>query len=435
MVLDRILEALPTASVNGLGVTAWSLYVNEARRASLGVKDREAGNTHAPFNLAESCGARYLFVWDDGRISRGYLERRQLEDEPAQTLSYAQAAAYDDPDAAQVLGPAEFPELELHDSAAAAAAGGDTGSLARRLAVVRERLRPPAFNTWSGSFSASEATTRLVTSAGLEISGSGTAIGWHVTVNGEVGDGYSARRNEDDAEFEARLGRLLELARRLQQPADPLPGGILPVILHPNVVQEYVLGTLLHHLEGSTIAHGEGLFRREQFGSDEPVLREDLVLRLDPLQPYKRGSYLFSTEGLPAGRCSYIDRGRLIQPMLDLKYARRLGLEPTPLPYSMDVLHFEGPTPLDLHAALSAAKGGALVLSVLGVHTQDSSSGDFSLSAPQVLRVGDVGLAGRLRATISGNLFEILRSSDLQFVAFEGETTPGLLFPCRLDLK
>ena len=43
------------------------------------------------------------------------------------------------------------------------------------------------------------------------------------------------------------------------------------------------------------------------------------------------------------------------------------------------------------------------MLSVLGIHTQDSASGDFSLSAPQVLRIDEGALGGRSRATISGN--------------------------------
>ena len=74
-----------------------------------------------------------------------------------------------------------------------------------------------------------------------------------------------------------------------------------------------------------------------------------------------------------------------------------------------------------------------MVLSVLGVHTQDFTSGDFSLSAPQTLAVGPSGLEGRLRATISGNVFELLRAPDLALVRFPGEHTPGLLVRCRLD--
>jgi hypothetical protein len=40
---------------------------------------------------------------------------------------------------------------------------------------------------------------------------------------------------------------------------------------------------------------------------------------------------------------------------------------------------------------------------------------------------------GRVRATISGNIFELLRSPGLTFVRFPGEHTPGLLVNCRCD--
>ena len=96
-------------------------------------------------------------------------------------------------------------------------------------------------------------------------------------------------------------------------------------------------------------------------------------------------------------------------------------------------LFFEGQAPIGYDDALASAAGGALVLSVLGVHTQDFTSGDFSLSAPQTLAVGPTGLEGRFRATISGNVFELLRSPELALVRFPGEHTPGLLMRCRLD--
>ena len=163
------------------------------------------------------------------------------------------------------------------------------------------------------------------------------------------------------------------------------------------------------------------------------MLREDVGFRIDPLQPLKSGSYRFTTEGLPAAPCVFIERGRLVQPVLDLKYARRLGMDPTPLPSDPDTMFFEGRDSLSFGEALGQAAGGAVVLSVLGVHTQDSASGDFSLSAPQTLAIGTDGLTGRVRATISGNLFDLLSDDGLQFVTFEGEDLPGLLCRCRLD--
>ena len=145
------------------------------------------------------------------------------------------------------------------------------------------------------------------------------------------------------------------------------------------------------------------------------------------------GTYRFNQEGLPSQPCTFIEKGRLTTPLLDLKYARRLGLAPTSNPSSMDTIFFEGPPSISYDDALADAAGGALVLSVLGVHTQDFTSGDFSLSAPQTPAVGRNGLEGRLRATISGNVFELLRSPELSLVRFPGEHTPGLLVHCRLD--
>ena len=227
--------------------------------------------------------------------------------------------------------------------------------------------------------------------------------------------------------------RLAETVRRLRKPADPLGSGEHPVILHPGVVERYVLGTLLGNLDGATVCHGEGRFRPEHFGSGEAQFREDLSLLLDPLVPLRSGSYRFTVEGLPASPCTFIEGGRLLQPILDTKYARRLGRAPTPPPYDMDTIYLEGPPVLDLEQAWSAADGGALVLSVLGIHTQDPASGDFSLAAPQCLRIGRGGTLGRLRATLSGNLWSVLQSDDLRFVRFPGEHTPGILLRCRLD--
>jgi PmbA protein len=122
-----------------------------------------------------------------------------------------------------------------------------------------------------------------------------------------------------------------------------------------------------------------------------------------------------------------------VTPLLDLKYARRLGRKPTAFPAAMDTLFLEGDTTIGYEEALAAAAGGGLVLSVLGVHTQDFTSGDFSLSAPQTLAVGPKALAGRFRATISGNVFALLNSPEMALVRFPGEHSPGLYVHCRLD--
>ena len=433
MDLDPLVRALRATRVEGRAIAAWSVFASETARASVGTKDRETGNPHAPISLAESLTARYKLVWDDGRISRGALERRQIERESDLALVAARAASYDDPDASDVLGPAVFPDVATYDSRVAAAGRGALDAFVPRLASIRRRVEESGLTTWSGSVHAAEGTSRVVTSAGLDVAGTGTSAGWSATLDGELGSGWSARRFDAEDAFEGRLDRLVAFVLGLRDEAPRRAGGVVPVLLHPDVVEEYVLSVLLHNLEGTHVAHGTGAFRHEQFGAEAPVLREDLTLRADPLVPMAAGAYRFSQEGLPARPCAFIERGRLATPILDLKYARRLGRAPTAAPGAMDTLFFEGPAPIALDEALGRAAGGGLVLNVLGVHTQDFTSGDFSLSAPQTLGIGAAGLEGRVRATISGSLFELLRSDDLALVRFPGEPTPGLLVRCRLD--
>lgn len=432
MDLSALVEALERARPGGVGVRAWSLRRSHSRHASLGVKDGQTGNAHAPFALSESTGVHYLLVWGDGRVSRGAWERRQVEHGLDRAVDEARLAAYDDPDAAQVVGPAILPDVELHDAAAAGAALGDGREIADRLDAVRQIVAQRAFRTWSGSFAAGESVARVATSAGFDASTSGTSVSWHVRFNGEIGDGFGARRAESQTEFLARLARLASLAEELARDAARGTDPVDTVLLHPRVVEEYVVETLLANLDGAAVAHGQSHFERSRFGSDAPVLRDDIELRVDPLLPFRLGSYACTGEGVPACPTTLIERGRLVLPVLDLKYAKRLGLAPTAQPQAMDSVCFGGARAISYAEALERAAGGLLVLSVLGVHTQDPTSGDFSLSAPQALRIGAGRFEGRQRATISGNLFDLLRRDDLAFVAFEGETTLGLLTRCRV---
>src|SRR5207249_2101545 len=124
----------------------------------------------------------------------------------------------------------------------------------------------------------------------------------------------------------------------------------------------------------------------------------------------------------------YVADGRLVNPILDLKYARRLGREPVPGPVSSESLRLTGPAPVGSGEAMGRIRRGALVLSLLGLHTQDATRGDFSVSAPQTIAIKDGTLGGSIKAVLTGNFFDVLRDPRLAFVAFEGFRTPGLLF-------
>ncbi len=431
--LDRLVAAARSARPGGVRVREWSVHVAESRRASIGTQDAHTGGPHSPLGIAEALSARWHLVWEDGRVVSSDLDRTAIEEGLGEAIERARAAAREDPDAAQVAPPARMPDVSLLDSAAARMAAGDLAPLAGRLRAIRDRLASHGFRTWSGSFHATHTTARIVTSSGLDASSESTLAGWHATFDGELGNGHVARAQDGDAEFEVRLDRLADLAARLRLPAPPGGARSRLAVLHPAVVRSLVFGTLLHNLDGAAVAHGESRFPAKAFGSRMPVFPEGLSLRVEPLEPLKAGSYRFTLEGVPAAPTTFVDRGRLVTPVLGLKYARRLGGRPTGIPVASDALRLSGPPAIALEEALESAPGGTLVLAVLGVHTQDRASGDFSLSAPQALAIAGGSARGRLRVTMSGNVFEVLADDALRLVRFPGEDVPGLRIRCAVE--
>src|SRR5262245_33230195 len=229
MDLRALLAAFSGTRRDGCFVDAWAIAATEARRLTLGTKDARTGSPHAPLALTESLAARFKIVWSDGRISRGVLDRRQIEQDPGGALGEARASAYEDPDARIVLGPAAFPDVAVFEPKTDEIAGGHVEPLAPRLSAIRARVAAHGFRTWSGSLHAARATARVVTSEGLDVETLGTSWSWHATFDGEIGTGISRRSQDDEASFLARLDRAIPAAVALRVDAPKRPGGILPV--------------------------------------------------------------------------------------------------------------------------------------------------------------------------------------------------------------
>jgi PmbA protein len=207
------------------------------------------------------------------------------------------------------------------------------------------------------------------------------------------------------------------------------------VVFHPDFAEDMVDAYVIGNLRGSSVATGRSAFAREAFGDSEPVFREDFHFEVDPTVPFSSGSYRMTGEGLPARRTVYVSRGRLLRPIVGLKDARRLGMEPTTPPRGMESVVYGGRSARSFRRVLEGLERGALVMSALGLHTQDTASGNYSLTAPQALTIRGGRLVGHAKLTLSGNAFEQLRSPELGFVTFPGYRRPGLLVMAHVSVE
>ena len=425
--VEDLVQALEARRAAG-SVRDWRLFWSAAETSRVGVRDGVRAGVHTPLTIGRSFGVEYLFQWDDGRLSSGAAEKIALGD-PQRFLDIVRRAAHEDPDGANFAGPATIPDVPLHSPAVGVEArSGGAASFAPLVESGGARAAAWSFRTWSGSVSATERRSGVRTSRGLSVEMESTIAAYSFWYEGLNGDGHSSRERIPAGRATERLERACALVKRLLDPDPSFVPGAIPVLLHPDVVDSLIFQFVMPNLHGSRIYHGQGAFPIDRFGSTERVFGPSLSLRLEPLVPMDPGSFRMTTEGVPARAVDYIAEGRLVSPILDMKYARRLERQPAAGPSSADSLRLTGPPPVPLEDALRGIDRGAMILSLLGLHTQDASRGDFSVSAPQTLAIRGGTLGGSVKAVLTGNFFDVLRDPALVFVSFEGFRTPGLLF-------
>jgi PmbA protein len=389
---------------------------------------------YSPFSFGQGTGGGFLVQWQDGRLSRGNLDGNSL---PIidQVLGNARQAAYEDPDAAQFLGPQTVHAVPLWSDDIPSLFEERTPYLLDVVTELQAIAARYEANTLNGGVGASTGQSWLRTSHGLDLSTRSTSFGASASFDGLVGEGLSRRSIASMEEITEQI----ELGARYLQPlrteANGTTSGMQMVVLHPDVAYSLFSYYVWGNMGGSAVFHGQSPFTADDFRDNQRVFRNDLLVTVEPWEPLGLGSFSYTSEGLPSAPATYIERGRLTQPILDLKYARRLNLPPTTPPggaHSIRMRCDNETTWSELQPQLDTA---ILVLGVLGLHTQDRSSGNYSLATSQALLVQGGELAGRVKATLTANFFDQLRDFALQFVEFAGQPTPGFTLPISVTIE
>ncbi|MDO9508287.1 MAG: TldD/PmbA family protein [Thermovirgaceae bacterium] len=193
----------------------------------------------------------------------------------------------------------------------------------------------------------------------------------------------------------------------------PAPTGVYDVVFDPEAAASLVesVGDLFL---ASAVYKNRSLLKGrmgEKIGSDCLSLVDDGTLS------WGIGSAPWDGEGVPTGRTVLMDRGKVSSFLYDLKYARRFGAAPTGnasrSPGSLPGVGFTNlcilPGARGMEEILRDNRGGILVTELMGVHTIDPVSGDFSLGIKGAL-IENGGAAVRPVAgmTVAGNLLGLL---------------------------
>jgi PmbA protein len=334
----------------------------------------------------------------------------------------------------------DYPRVEAYDPALARLDLADRLDFARRMERSARAIDPRITKVRHCLYQDSCFSVMISNSRGLKARGEGTKCsasllcvaeeegwsetGWDLQCSSFFSDLEAERIGEQAAE------QALSMLR-----AKPLPTGRVDAIFSPAAASEF-LETLAPALMAEAVQKGKSLFAGRR---GERVASSVLTLVDDGLLPHGYRSFPFDDEGWPCQRSILMEAGVLQDYLYDLHAAAKEGRESTGNarrggyqypPQIAATNFFILPGKRDQQALVEEMGRGALVLSLMGMHTADPVSGDFSVGAEGIWIEG----GGRHRpfrgVIMAGNIREWLQAveevgSDLRFFGPSG--SPSLL--------
>lgn len=429
--LTELAERLRRVIEGESSIASWRLNLTHSNAIKVGIDSSHLGGPYsAPRNIDQLAGEVFI-VWKDGRRTIARVDPGSLDNHD---LAGAwKGSAFADPDQVDVLKPEPLPSVEIYSEKVNAAVQSPGPEFFAPLAQYSALKGQAQF--LNAAVNASVSRSLLLSSAGHNLAWSSTDYSTGLDLDSLYEDYYSGCAFPEPGTIQKMIDRVSLRCGQLSTAAQGwLVSGEMEVVLEPDVVEGLIGHYLLGNMLGSNVANGQSAYRPDDFGTRQ-IMREDLSLRIEPLRPMHSGSYYCTREGVPAADLTLVDKGLLVSPVLDVKYANRLGKRPTPLAQNTSSLVLHCP----LEEEKQIMQGGAaslLVCSVLGLHTQDATSGNFSLTAGQALEVQrDGSVGGKIKAVISGNIFNALNEKDTRFARVPGKDFPMMRLRCRVTLE
>jgi PmbA protein len=247
----------------------------------------------------------------------------------------------------------------------------------------------------------------------------------------EIGAYGKAERFMSDLDARGIAGAAVDRTLRVLG-GRPVPTGKYTLVLEPEVTASLIdeIGDMFC---ASEVHKGRSLMAG-RLGSE--VASKSVTLEDDARIPRKLGTAAVDAEGVPTGRTVLIDGGLASAYMYNLQHAAKDGVKSTgnasrgfaSLPdvgVSNLILRPGTETPENL---IKNARRGVLVTELMGLHTINSVTGDFSLGAKGVYIENGETRGAVAGITIADNLMDFLKKivsvgNDLEFFGSTGAPT------------
>lgn len=398
-----------------LKIAQWHFNFVEGQAISLGLENGEIGGTYTPPSTKDVYGGGLYLIWGDDRISNVTITPETLDDLDSAITEWKKTS-YQDHDAPEVTEPLPMPKgLKIKDKKIVDMIKKDSSYFFEILNFYKNELGKKEYTkTIQGKVEAGLEYCTLMNSKGLNMEYESTSMSTYAYVNSIAGDGYGKRKSPGKRDLK-RIVQEIDNYMIHTKNTVKAKSGNMPIILMPSVSGQFFHQYILSNLQGSLITNNQSIYSLEDFKDKKQVFNEKINLVIDGLKDYESSTVPCTGEGTPSTKQYLIANGKLITPFLNRKYAKKTGMPPT----STGDISLEVEDKMSYKRMIRNIKYGLIVCDILGMHTQDPKSGDYSLAVDQGLLIENGEIKGKIeKATIKGNFFEALKNKNTKFVDY-----------------
>ena len=302
------------------------------------------------------------------------------------------------------------------------------------LALIEGTKEVPDTLPTSGGFTRAKGRQLILNTNGIEVEEESTAVSGFVdviTVNGQTSTAYDfAVSRSLDIDFFALGKNAAELALKSNDGIKIEPQKT-DVIFHPFALSDIIGEALAPSLDADNIQKGRsGLIGK----LGEELAVPELSIYDDGLIEAGIETSVSDDEGVPSQRTTLIERGVLETYLYDSYTAGKAGIKSTgngsrssyTSPPSVGLRNFIIDYPQT--DVIADTQSGIFVNTVIGAHTANSISGDFSVEARNAFTIKDGALDKPVKSLmISGNAFELLK--QITGAGFDVRKVGGIITP------
>lgn len=271
----------------------------------------------------------------------------------------------------------------------------------------------------SGGFSAGRTESLILNSNGVDCREIGTSFSGFIAVNaednGEISTAYegdSSRLFDINPEWIA--DNACEIAKNSLN-GKPVETKDMDVLLDYRAASG-LLGTFVSAINADNVQRGRSIFAKEM---DNEVVSPSLSMYDDSTLEGGLASAISDGEGTPAQKTPIVQDGILKSFIYDIYTSKKGNTESTGngMRSSFADMPAVGLSNFILEFGdileISDIKEGILVTDVLGAHTANPISGDFSVEANNAFKIENGEISGPVKkAMLSGNIFNVMKNAS-----------------------